>query len=194
MTSNSMKTLRLIGFALVATLLSFSITACGGDDEEENVVDNSVTNAKYTYELNVNQTFLDLADITISIVTPDGKTTKENLSTTSYNKTVNVANFPAKISAGVTYKWKDGLDVSGIESIDLMMNSTYSVAGLNSKGEIMKSQSKSGISINNGGVRKDKLNELRELHIKRLNQSNQTVTISKAGNNVDFTFEPYVFE
>lgn len=189
-----MKTLRLIGFALVATLLSFSITACGGDDEEENVVDNSVTNAKYTYELNVNQTFLDLADITISIVTPDGKTTKENLSTTSYNKTVNVANFPAKISAGVTYKWKDGLDVSGIESIDLMMNSTYSVAGLNSKGEIMKSQSKSGISINNGGVRKDKLNELRELHIKRLNQSNQTVTISKAGNNVDFTFEPYVFE
>lgn len=188
-----MKTIRLIGFALVATILSFGLTACSSDDDED-VVDNGLTSAKYSYELNVNQTFLDLADITISIVTPDGKTTKETLSTTSYNKTVNVANFPAKISAGVTYKWKDGLDVSGIEKIDLIMNSSYSVAGLDSKGKTIKSQSKSGVSINNGGVYKDKLNELREVHINRLKQYNQTVTISKAGNNVDFAFEPYVFE
>lgn len=190
-----MKLFKAFSILAMSLALATGFTSCGDDDDEKIDVPTikEATTAQYSYKLTVNNQFLELADITVAIVTPDGEEIKEALNDSVFKKNFTLTNFPTSISAGVTYQWKEGLDASAFDEINLQMNSVYGITILDKNGDKLETVSKSGVSINNLGVQKDKLNEIREIHLRTLNRSNQTVTFTKEGNEINYNFTNYEF-
>lgn len=180
-----MKVLRKIGLGFTFALVSLGLFSCSSDDDDTPNVEEKVT-ASYTYTLEVNQDFLNLADVTVSVVAP-GESKKETLSSTSYKKNITLESFPASVSAGVTYQWKEGVDAAAADGKKITMKIGYNV-----------SSSKGATGISNKTISHtidgEQMNELRENDLKVLKSVNKTYKFVKdAEGNVDFEVSNYEF-
>lgn len=183
-----MKVLRKIGLGFAFALISVGLFSCSDDDENEipSVEPEKEATASYTYTVEVNDEFLKLADITVSVAGP-GETKKEAITSKSYKKEFTLKSFPETVSAGVTYQWKEGVDAAAADGKTISMAIKYSVS--TSTGAVGTASKTISHTLEG-----ENIEPLREADLEVLKAVNKTYTFTKGANGkVDFTLSKYEF-
>ncbi len=92
-----MKKINILVMALAAVLLA----ACGNDDEPKPSQKQQPTSVKAAYQVNVSQDMLEAATVTVYYIDADGSQAHEDITTTSWTKTVTIGNLPTKAGVSV---------------------------------------------------------------------------------------------
>lgn len=182
-----MKIIKYLRLGIIAFLTTFSAISC--DDETGTLLPDDTLTAKYSYRLAVNPMFLSLADITISTAIEGKGSNTISLTDTIFLFEYETETFPTTIKAHVNYTWKTDLDTTLLDKVDLIMNSHYAVSSYNADGEILKSASKTGVSIYNKGVDAANLERIHEIHLRSFEVKNMTVNIVNENNTLNFYFK-----
>lgn len=93
-----MKQLKLMSVLLGGLVAFCSLTACGDDNDdsvEPQPGKQQVASARVEYQVSVSQDLLDVATVTAHYIDDNGKQAQEDLSQTSWNKTVTIATLPS---------------------------------------------------------------------------------------------------
>lgn len=92
-----MKNLKIMTMLLGGLMALCSLTACGGDDNDEPQPEKlAATSARVEYQLGVSQDLLDAAILTVYYIGDNGQQAQENLSQTSWTKAVSIAALPSQ--------------------------------------------------------------------------------------------------
>ena len=92
-----MKNLKKMNLLLGGLLALGSLTACGGDDNDEPQPEKlAATSARVEYQLSVSQDLLDAATVTVYYIGDNGQQAQENLSQTSWTKAVGITALPSQ--------------------------------------------------------------------------------------------------
>lgn len=92
-----MKNLKKMTMLLGGLMVLGSLTACGGDDNDEPQPEKlEATSARVEYQLGVSQDLLDAAILTVYYIGDNGQQAQENLSQTSWTKAVSIAALPSQ--------------------------------------------------------------------------------------------------
>ena len=92
-----MKNLKKMNLLLGGLLALGSLTACGGNDNDEPQPEKlAATSARVEYQLSVSQDLLDAAAVTVYYIGDNGQQAQENLSQTSWTKAVGITALPSQ--------------------------------------------------------------------------------------------------
>lgn len=151
-------------FSLLMTLLCVLMTtvtfaACGDDDDDPNkdnpgAVDQNIKTVNFTYTLELSQTYLDIADVTITYLDSDGNEQTEAIRGTSWTKTVTRNSVPTSFYAKPSFTLKEGVDAT--QKYDFNSNVGYSYRTFNAKGDIVTGKEYSTPQMT-GGVKGENL-------------------------------------
>ena len=87
-----------------------SLTACGGSDDPETGPSNKMpVSIKVDYKANVSQNLLDVATVTVRFVGDNGQVTSEQMTSTTWTKTVTMA-LPAKAGLNIQPQLKGAVN------------------------------------------------------------------------------------
>lgn len=151
-------------FSLFMTLLCVLMTtvtfaACGDDDDDPKkdnpgAVDQNIKTVNFTYILELSQTYLDIADVTITYLDNNGNEQTEAITSTSWTKTISRNSVPASFYAKPSFTLKEGVDAT--QKYNFSTNIGYSYKTLNAKGEIVTGN-KHTTPHSTGGVKGENL-------------------------------------
>lgn len=155
--------------ALLCVLtMSMTFSACGDDDDDPikptpGVTDTNIKKIDFTYKLELSQTYLDIADITITYLDENGNEQTEAITSTTWTKTVSRNGVPTSFSAEPSFTLKEGVDAT--QKYDFSSNYGYDYNTLNAKGEVVTSN-KNGKTPSTKGVKGKDLAEFLQLAAK----------------------------
>ena len=105
-----MKNLKIMTMLLGGLMALGSLTACGGDDNNEPQPEKlAATSARVEYQLGVSQDLLDAAILTVYYIGDNGQQAQENLSQTSWTKAVSIAALPSQAGFSLQARLKGEL-------------------------------------------------------------------------------------
>ena len=90
-------------------LLLLSFVSCGGSDDSDDptpVVEKKATSARAGYSVTVSQDLLSAATVTVYYIDANGQQAQENMTQTTWSKTVTIATLPAQASFSVQPRLK----------------------------------------------------------------------------------------
>ena len=140
-----MKTLRFIGMAVVAMVMSLVVASCGSDDNSSSnsngpaeTQDTKPASVEFTMYIPQTTEFLNYFDMTVEC--SDGTTTtQEKVSTDLWNKSFTLK-LPATVTVELKTTSKDGRDLSGVSDkvrFYASSNYGYSLCWKNASGELL---------------------------------------------------------
>lgn len=91
-----------MGLLMLTAMAALSFTACNSDTDND---DGDDANLKLTlaYKYEVSQDVLDLYDVKITYLLPDGTTKSETMSSTEWNKSSELTTYPVNCGFKVTF-------------------------------------------------------------------------------------------
>lgn len=155
--------------ALLCVLtMSMTFSACGDDDDDPikptpGVTDTNIKKIDFTYKLELSQTYLDIADVTITYLDENGNEQTEAITSTKWTKTVSRNGVPASFYAKPSFTLKEGVDAT--HKYDFSSNYGYDYNTLNAKGEVVTSNKK-GDEKSTKGAQGDKLERFLQVAAK----------------------------
>lgn len=170
-----MKTFRKLGICLMAIMFAFNWVSCSDDNNDDEPVVQEELTPVYALDLEVNKAFLDFADIIVDYIGEDGNLAQDKMVSTKFSKKITPKALPAKIKVAVSYQLKEGIDASAVYDIQLDME--HSIKALNSKNEIVFSNTKP-FNLSESKIKGTDLPLWCEIHNELL--KGQTYTISVA--------------
>ena len=106
------KNIKMISMLLGGLMVLGSLTACGGsgsDDPEPGPSNKMPVSIKVDYKANVSQNLLDVATVTVRFVGDNGQVTSEQMTSTTWTKTVTMA-LPAKAGLNIQPQLKGAVN------------------------------------------------------------------------------------
>ena len=96
-----MKNLKIMSMLLGGLLALGSLASCGGDDDNDEPEVLKATSARAEYVVNVSQDLLNVATVTIYYIDATGQQAQENVTSTTWTKTVSFAALPTNAGFSV---------------------------------------------------------------------------------------------
>lgn len=169
-----MKTLRRIGFSVIAVLLAFCAVGCSSDDDDD---DSGVVIPYYAYYVEASDTLLSIADVTVHFTGEDGVEQTYEMTNTSWMKKVPVTRLPAKIQAYVSYDLKEGIDES--PSYKVRLQALHDVQGFDAKGFMVTDLPQKFCNYMHGTVRAGMIKKYMETNKNMIDYNMYEVVIDK---------------
>ena len=111
--------------SVLVLMAALTLTSCGSDDDKK---DEPSMSKKVSYEATVTiaQDMLDICDVTITYKDSDAKTVTEAVTSTTWNKKVDVKKLPAVVGMMCNFKMKNGVQLTK-EKYDLVASINHTV-------------------------------------------------------------------
>lgn len=134
-----MKKIIMASVAIICmTMISVSLTSCGGDDDKTNpVVDNKPVAGVIECSLTVGDDMFDKFNLSVEYYDENGKVQTETLTKTTWEKRVMNKNLPATLGFRLLVKAKDGVDYSTLAKVTESYRYRFEAYSVNAKGDSM---------------------------------------------------------
>ena len=109
--------------SVLVLMAALTLTSCGDDKKDEPSVSKKVS---YEASVTIAQDMLDICDVTMTYKDSDGKAVTEAVTSTTWNKKVDVKKLPAVVGMMCNFKMKNGVQLTK-EKYDLVASINHTV-------------------------------------------------------------------
>lgn len=152
-----MKQFKYFLFAFVAMFIAMSFASCGDDSEDNEDSATDVKTSKFYYAFSVSDDLLSLANVTINYIDTDGQEYSEQMTTTTWSKTLTANKLDVSTGVQMIVEMKEDVQLTK-EKYDICRNFSYQVTPVVNGKEV--DGAVQSVNFDHKGVVADKVEEL----------------------------------